>query len=423
MDDADTLDEEKLVEQKVINEEYKIWKKNAPLLYDFMLTKALEWPTLTVQWLPDKQTLPDKNFSNHRLLIGTNTSGGAPNYLQIANIQLPTPTLPKLSDYNEEAGEFGGYTGPSQPITFDVIQKIPHPEEVNKARYQPQNPNLIATCCPDGVVRLWDRTKHSSQPDTANTINPQAELRGHTEQGFGLDWSLHKEGQLATGAEDNTTRIWDVTNYSSTDKTIAPTRTFTNHSAFVNNVQHHPILPYGIGSVSDDKTFALMDLRTPSDDRPARKAEGHTDAVNALAFHPTEELLFATGSADSSVKIWDIRNLKMCVATFETHRSSVTTVEWSPFHYNILASSGDDRRVLFWDCSKVGDEQTPEDAMDGPPELSFMHAGHTNSITEFSWNKTVPWAICSASEDNLIEIWMPARPIVGDQPKKKAQPE
>lgn len=41
------------VEEKIINEEYKIWKKNTPFLYDLVMTHALEWPSLTVQWLPD----------------------------------------------------------------------------------------------------------------------------------------------------------------------------------------------------------------------------------------------------------------------------------------------------------------------------------------------------------------------------------
>lgn len=39
--------------EKTINEEYKIWKKNAPYLYDLVVTHALEWPTLTCQWFPD----------------------------------------------------------------------------------------------------------------------------------------------------------------------------------------------------------------------------------------------------------------------------------------------------------------------------------------------------------------------------------
>lgn len=42
-----------VAEEKIINEEYKIWKKNAPYLYDLVVTHALEWPSLTAQWLPD----------------------------------------------------------------------------------------------------------------------------------------------------------------------------------------------------------------------------------------------------------------------------------------------------------------------------------------------------------------------------------
>jgi histone-binding protein RBBP4 len=39
-------------EDQIINEEYKIWKKNTPFLYDLIVTNGLEWPSLTVNWLP-----------------------------------------------------------------------------------------------------------------------------------------------------------------------------------------------------------------------------------------------------------------------------------------------------------------------------------------------------------------------------------
>ena len=55
---TETLEEEQedeRMEEKIVNEEYKTWKKNAPFLYDMMLSTALEWPTLTTQWLPDVQ--------------------------------------------------------------------------------------------------------------------------------------------------------------------------------------------------------------------------------------------------------------------------------------------------------------------------------------------------------------------------------
>ena len=61
------------VEERVINEEYKIWKKNTPFLYDLVMTHALEWPSLTAQWLPDVTRPEGKDYSLHRLILGTHT--------------------------------------------------------------------------------------------------------------------------------------------------------------------------------------------------------------------------------------------------------------------------------------------------------------------------------------------------------------
>jgi histone-binding protein RBBP4 len=95
--------EEEIVAEKLINEEYKIWKKNCPFLYDIVVTHALEWPTLTTQWFPDKETKPGKDYSTHRLLIGTHTSGADQNYLQIANVQLPISSV-ELENYDDDRG-------------------------------------------------------------------------------------------------------------------------------------------------------------------------------------------------------------------------------------------------------------------------------------------------------------------------------
>lgn len=155
-------------------------------------------------------SIPGKNSSTHRLLIGTHTSNDAPNYLQIANVELPKSITPNERDYDEERGEIGGYgntnSGDSPAIKFTIEQKILHPGEVNKARYQPQNPNIIATWCVDGKVLVFDRTKHASIPST--TVKPQAELVGHKMEGFGLSWNPHLAGHLATGSEDKTVRLW-----------------------------------------------------------------------------------------------------------------------------------------------------------------------------------------------------------------------
>ncbi len=61
------------VEERIVNEEYKIWKKNTPFLYDLVMTHALEWPSLTAQWLPDVSKPEGKDYSVHRLILGTHT--------------------------------------------------------------------------------------------------------------------------------------------------------------------------------------------------------------------------------------------------------------------------------------------------------------------------------------------------------------
>ena len=42
------------IEEQMIFEEYKIWKKNAPFFYDTLYSHALTWPTLTVEWLQSR---------------------------------------------------------------------------------------------------------------------------------------------------------------------------------------------------------------------------------------------------------------------------------------------------------------------------------------------------------------------------------
>lgn len=109
-------------EEKIINEEYKTWKKNSPFLYDMILSTALDWPTLTTQWFPDVKEPQDKNYRVHRLLIGTHTSPGADNYLQIAEVEIPKSAEPNPNDYDEDRGakqtRIAGFTTNTAPIDY-----------------------------------------------------------------------------------------------------------------------------------------------------------------------------------------------------------------------------------------------------------------------------------------------------------------
>lgn len=49
--------------------------------------------------------------------------------------------------------------------------KINHEGEVNRARYMPQNPCIIATKTPSADVLVFDYTKHPSKPGGSKSLN------------------------------------------------------------------------------------------------------------------------------------------------------------------------------------------------------------------------------------------------------------
>ncbi|KAF2734620.1 WD40 repeat-like protein [Polyplosphaeria fusca] len=419
---VDALDREEqdqeAVENKIINEEYKIWKKNSVFLYDLMYGRALEWPTLTAQWLPDKKPVDGTNMSTHRIILGTHTSGVAQNYLQFATLDIPDFRVPDRSELDEQRGEMGGHGNAKKPFSFNIVQQINHPGEVNKARYQPQNPDIIASLCVDGRVLIFDRTKHPSQPKADGSIKCEMELIGHEKEGFGLSWSPLLEGHLATGSEDTTVRTWDIKNgFSKGSRTIEPTATYTVHSATVNDVQYHPIHSQLLGTASDDLTWQVIDTRMASHKKALYRTEAHADAVNSISFHPEWESIVATGSADKSIGIWDLRKPDTKLHALQQHKDMVIGLQWHPQDSAILASSSYDRRICLWDLSRIGAEQTPEEMEDGPPELLFMHGGFTNRICDFDWNKNDEWVMIAAAEDNQLQVFRPARALV--EPIKK----
>ena len=377
MESEGVTEQNALEKQKTINEEYKIWKKHACYLYDVVLSRALDWPTLTVQWFPDVLRHEDES-EVHRLLLGTHTdqnaSDGADrkNYLQIGNVVYPK-LIPDPDDYDDERGEIGGYGGgnskKSRPeMKFDIVQKIDHPGEVNRARYMPQNPDLLATMTPDGRALIFDRTKHPSKP--TGRVNPDIELSGHKQEGFALNWNPNVEGQLATGSADTTVKVWDIKDYAKSNKSLKAQKTYNWHSAAVNAVEFHHLFPWMLTTVSDDKSIHVIDLRESTDTKPARLVEqAHSDEINCVSFYPATEVILATGSADKSIGIWDLRNMEQKLHACENHKDSVIGLEWHPQQKPIIGSASLDRRIIFWDLARCGEEQTPEDEEDGPPEL------------------------------------------------------
>jgi len=157
-------------------------------------------------------------------------------------------------------------------------------------------------------------------------------------------------------------------------------------------------------SVGDDKCLMVWDYRTKA--KPQQCVNNaHKAEINCVDFSPFNQELILTGSSDKYVGLWDTRKLSQKLHSLEGHGDQILRVEWSPHSEVHLASCGADRRVIIWDLAMIGMEQTPEDADDGPPEMMFVHAGHTDRVTDLSWNLNDPWVITSIADNNIIQTW------------------
>ena len=127
---------------------------------------------------------------------------------------------------------------------IEIEIKINHEGEVNRARYMPQNPCIIATKTPTSDVLVFDYTKHPSKPggslrqrhtntavntntpgepvtwvgltyvcvslfvslslsDPSGECSPDLRLRGHQKEGYGLSWNPNLSGNLLSASDDH----------------------------------------------------------------------------------------------------------------------------------------------------------------------------------------------------------------------------
>ena len=393
--------EEGQLEAKLIDEEYKIWKKNTPFLYDLVMTHALEWPSLTCQFLPTVTSREADCFRTHRLLLGTHTSG-APNSLLVASVRLPKDEESIAAGARNAINAGQDYSETDSKVT--VEQRINHPGEVNCARYMPQDEGVIATKAVDGDVLVFRLADHPKMPVDAD-IHPQVVCKGHTKDGYGLAWNPNQRGQLLSGADDALICVWDVTAQAGADKTEARGSVYKGHKSVVGDVAWHKMNAHTFASVSDDQSLLCWDVRSRNGP-VAERQNAHSKEVNSLDFSPFDEHFLLTGGSDHVVHLWDTRKLSSgAVHTFRGHASEIFNVQFSPHLENIFISASSDRRIHVWDVTRIGVEQSEMDAEDGPPELLFVHGGHTARISDLSWNLNDEWVVASVADDNILQVW------------------
>ena len=321
---------------------------------------------------------------------------------------------------------------------LSVLRRISgtHDEIIDMA-FVGENRSLLALATNTESVRLLSLGQSSPATSTNQTYfgADVGLLTGHEDIIICLttDWSGL---WLATGAKDNTARIWRM---NQDLNTFEPYGTCTGHAESIGAVCFPFINPSaGDGTSTSSSTHPPPFLLTGSQDRTVKKwtvsprsdsisiralytRKAHDKDINALAIS-WDCNLFASASQDRTVKIWSVEEGET-QGVLRGHKRGVWSVAFAPkdataivgetgsastIRGMILTGSGD-KTVKIWSLSDYTCVRTFE--------------GHSNSVLKVLWlpppSTSTPSAsspspparqtyqIATAGGDGLVKIWDP----------------
>jgi U3 small nucleolar RNA-associated protein 13 len=242
-------------------------------------------------------------------------------------------------------------------------------------------------------------------------------LKGHEDIVICLDvdWSGH---WLATGAKDNTARLWRLdpendsytcaavlTGHAESLGAIALPKAAPQESsaAFTDPLSHPP--PY-IVTGSQDRTVKRWDVTKELKKLRAKYTrKAHDKDINAIDIDPSGTL-FASASQDRTVKIYSAAEGE-AIGVLRGHRRGVWTVKFaskdsqvpSSGNKGLIATGSGDKTVKIWSLADYSCLLTLE--------------GHSNSVLKLAWlpyrpvdarDKRGP-QVASAAGDGLVKVW------------------
>ncbi|XP_048502212.1 WD40 repeat-containing protein HOS15 isoform X2 [Beta vulgaris subsp. vulgaris] len=231
---------------------------------------------------------------------------------------------------------------------------------------------LLATGSYDGQARIWN-----TYGDLRSTLSK------HKGPIFSLKWNK-KGDYLLTGSCDKTAIVWDV-------KAGEPKQQFEFHSGPTLDVDWRNNVSFATSSTDN-----MIYVCKVGDSSPVKTFAGHQGEVNCVKWDPTGTLL-ASCSDDSTAKVWSLKQ-DLFVHDLKEHSKEIYTIRWSPTgsgtnnpnHQLVLASASFDSTVKIWDV-ELG-------------KLLHSLNGHREAVYSVAFSPNGEY-LASGSLDRSLHVW------------------
>lgn len=238
-------------------------------------------------------------------------------------------------------------------------------------------------------------------------------------EGYAMDWAGSSSSagsqqasslRLLTG--DLHSNIYLTTSNNSGFTTNATP--FASHTSSVEDLQWSPSEQTVFASCSADCSVRVWDVRVKSRKSVITVDRAHPQDVNVISWNHKTQYVLVSGGDEGGLNVWDLRNFKSNsgskptpIASFNWHTAPISSVEWHPTEETAFAASGRDDQVTLWDLSvEQDDDEEPtsnqygENGREVPPQLLFCHQG-ASEIKEVHWHKQIPGMLISTSADGF----------------------
>lgn len=399
-----------------------------PSTYDMLHTLSTPWPCLSFDIVRDnlgdnRKTFPATVYA----VAGTQAEGVRPKENELMILKLSG--LSRMERENETDSESDSDSeDESSGEAILESRTIPLGSTTNRIRAHQSPPQsgdyskppqtVTATMLENSQVLIHDVTSHLASFDVPGTVlppsasKPLSTLRMHRSEGYALDWSpLQPLGKLLTG--DNDGHIY-VTTRTEGGGWVTDSRPFTGHRSSIEELQWSPNERNVFASASADGSVKVWDVRSKSR-KPAVDVRISSTDINVMSWSGLTFHLLATGADDGQWAVWDLRHWKAGgapsgssqlnpspVASFDFHTEPITSIEWHPTDDSVVAVASADNTVTLWDLAVELDDEESRDSggVAGiPPQLLFVH--YMESAKELHWHTQMPGTVMATGSSGF----------------------